>query len=99
MIDLDEEPPDPEEIKLGLYCPFIADVPITSSAAPFPVEETETRSESEIIALKQKLKPMIMAKHFDPPLPLADFCVIAEDRWEGDTSEASECSLGLCLIF
>ena len=89
---------DPGASLLGEYCPFIADVPITSYAEPFPIPVKDTRSEEEINAIKSNLKKLVNSKHFNPPLPLADFCLIAKERWDTDDSEGSECSLGVCRL-
>jgi len=83
---------------LGEYCPFIADVPITSYADPFPIEKPDTRSEEEIENIKRSLRRIVKSKHFNPPLPLADFCLIAKDRWDREESDGSECSLGVCSV-
>ena len=88
---------DPGVTALGEYCPFIADVPISSYAEPFPIVNPDTRSEQEIEQVKKGLRKIIHQKKFDPPLPLADFCLIAKDRWDQDESD-SEGSMGLCLL-
>jgi hypothetical protein len=82
---------------LSEYCPFIADVPISSFAEPFPIPSPDLRSDEEIEAAKRNLRKIIHLKKFDPPLPLADFCLIARDRWETDDEESAgsggECKL------
>jgi hypothetical protein len=81
---------------LGEYCPFIADVPISSFAEPFPIANPDTRSEEEIETAKRNLRKIIHLKKFDPPLPLADFCLVARDRWDSDGEESggsAECLL------
>lgn len=88
---------DPGVTALGEYCPFIADVPISSYAEPFPIVNPDTRSEQEIEQVKKGLRKTIHQKKFDPPLPLADFCLIAKERWDQDESD-SEGSMGLCLL-
>jgi hypothetical protein len=82
---------------LSEYCPFIADVPISSFSEPFPIPCPDLRSEDEIEAAKWNLRKIIHLKKFDPPLRLADFCLIARDRWEADDEESAgsggECNL------
>ena len=89
---------DPGASLLGEYCPFIADVPITSYAEPFPIPKKDTRTDEEIAQIKANIKRLTNSKHFNPPLPLADFCLIAKERWDNDDSDGSECSLGVCKI-
>jgi hypothetical protein len=81
---------------LGEYCPFIADFPISSFAEPFPIPHPDPRSEEEIEMAKRNLRKIVHLKKFDPPLPLADFCLIVRDGWESDGEESSgldECQL------
>lgn len=92
----DSSETDPKLIALGEYCPFIADVPISSYSEPFPFEP-DTRDENEIENIKKNLRKHLTSKKFDPPIPLADFCLIAKERWE-ETEANSEGSMGLCLI-
>ena len=89
--------PDPDNL-LGNYCPFIADVPITSFAEPFPIQNPDTRSDQEISSKLKSLKKYLNTKKFDPPIPLADFCLIAKERWDREDSDGSECSAGCHLI-
>ncbi|OHT14707.1 hypothetical protein TRFO_02947 [Tritrichomonas foetus] len=86
-----------EMTALGEYCPFIADVPISSYADPFPIPNPDTRSDEEIERVKKSLKKALKNKKFDPPIPLADFCLIAKDRWDQEEDD-SEASIGLCLL-
>lgn len=88
---------EPGATALGEYCPFIADVPISSYAEPFPIPNPDTRSEPEIEDVKKQLRKLVHQKKFNPPLPLADFCLIAKERWDEDESD-SEASIGLCLL-
>jgi hypothetical protein len=82
---------------LSEYCPFIADVPISSFAEPFPIAHPDTRTDDEIETVKRNLRKVIHVKKFDPPLPLADFCLIARERWDADDEESAgsggECAL------
>ena len=64
------------------YDPFIGDVPISSSADPFPYPHPDTRSPNEINRIKRKLSSIIMNKSFNPPVKLKDFCIIAPERWD-----------------
>ena len=89
-----ELPDDP----LSFYCPFIADVPITSFAEPFPIPNPDPRSEQEIEMRRKELRKLLTSKKFNPPLPLADFCLIAKERWDREDSDGSECSVGACLL-
>jgi hypothetical protein len=103
----DEPPPPPPSesdsssdsafTPLSEYCPFIADVPISSFAEPFPIPRPDLRTDDEIEAAKRNLRKVIHLKKFDPPLPLADFCLIARDRWDADDEESAgsggECAL------
>ena len=82
---------------LSEYCPFIADVPISSYAEPFPIPHPDPRSDAEIEPLKKKLRAVVKQKKFNPPLPLADFCLVAKERWDEDESD-SEGSMGPCLL-
>ena len=91
--DFDENEMD----KLGEYCPFIADVPITSYADPFPIPNPDTRTDEELNKVKKTLRRIVRSKKFDPPIPLSDFCLIAKERWEQEEDE-SEASIGLCLL-
>ena len=88
---------NPALTALGEYCPFIADVPISSYADPFPIPHPDTRSDAEIEKVKKALKKSLKSKKFDPPIPLADFCLIAKERWDQEDSD-SEASIGLCLL-
>ena len=88
---------DPGATALGEYCPFIADVPISSYAEPFPLPNPDTRSEQELENVKKSLRKLLHQKKFNPPLPLADFCLIAKERWDEDESD-SEGSMGPCLL-
>ena len=83
---------------LSSYCPFIADVPITSYAQPFPIPSPDSTSQIELERHKKELQKYMHSKKFDPPLPLKDFCLIAKERWEHEDSDDSECSFGLCLL-
>lgn len=87
---------DPAVIALGEYCPFIADVPVTSFAEPFPIPFPDLRTDREIEVAKKGLKNVVKQKTFDPPLPLADFCLIAVERW--DRSEGNEEASSACLL-
>jgi hypothetical protein len=89
--------PDCPLVLLGEYCPFIADVPISSFAEPFPIVDPDTRSDDEIEKVKKQLQKVIHAKKFDTPLPLADFCLIAKERWDDDESD-SEASAACLLL-
>jgi hypothetical protein len=82
---------------LGEYCPFIADVPISSYAEPFPIANPDTRSEKELEAIRKVTRKILTQKKFNPPVPLADFCLVAKERWEKDDSD-QEASVGLCLL-
>jgi 1-acyl-sn-glycerol-3-phosphate acyltransferase len=64
---------------------------------PIYKNDNLSRSEQEIEQVKKGLRKIIHQKKFDPPLPLADFCLIAKDRWDQDESD-SEGSMGLCLL-
>ena len=59
-------------------------------------EEIE-RLKEEIEKVKKSLKKSLKSKKFDPPIPLADFCLIAKERWDQEDSD-SEASIGLCLL-
>jgi hypothetical protein len=89
--------PDSPLVLLGEYCPFIADVPISSFAEPFPITNPDTRSDDEIEKVKKLLQKVIHAKKFDAPLPLADFCLIAKERWDDEESD-SEASTACLLL-
>jgi hypothetical protein len=73
---------------LGEYCPFIADLPISSFAEPFPIPHPDPRSEEEIEMAKRNFRKIVHLKKFDSPFPLADFCLIVRDRWESDGEES-----------
>ena len=88
---------NPALTALGEYCPFIADVPISSYADPFPIPHPDTRSDEEIERIKKSLKKSLKSKKFDPPIPLADFCLIAKERWDQEEND-SEASIGICLL-
>ena len=83
---------------LGEYCPFIADVPINSYAVSFPIDNPDQRPEEEINKIKNKLRKIINNKSFDPPIPLADFCLVVKERWENSASDDTEYSLGFCNV-
>ena len=87
---------DPGASLLGEYCPFIADVPITSYAEPFQIPNPDSRTPEELEIVKKSLRKYVKSKHFNPPLQLADFCLVAKERWDRDESDGSECSLGVC---
>jgi hypothetical protein len=89
--------PDSPFILLGEYCPFIADVPISSFAEPFPLPDPDTRGDDEIEKIKKTLQKAVRAKKFENPISLADFCLIARDRWETDESD-SEASTACLLL-
>ena len=87
---------DPGMIALSEYCPFIADVPISSYADPFPIPHPDTRSEEEIEQIKNRIKKLGNKKKFDPPIPLSDFCLFAKERWdkeEDNSADSSQCLL------
>lgn len=96
---LESTPPsDIPEDPLSSYCPFIADVPITSYAEPFPIPNPDITPPNETEKHRKDLKKFINSKKFEPPLPLSDFCLIAKERWEHEDSDDSECSFGVCLL-
>jgi hypothetical protein len=97
--DSESDSPSAESsfVLLGEYCPFIADVPISSFAEPFPLANPDTRSDDEIERVKKALQKAIYAKKFERPVPLADFCLIARERWEEDES-GSEASTACLLL-
>jgi hypothetical protein len=77
------------------YRPFIADVSRAAYAEPFPVPEGDARSDEDIRATKQRLRRKISSTNFDPPIPLSDFCLIAQERW---SREEDETNCEACLL-
>lgn len=88
---------DPELIALGEYCPFIADVPISSFAEPFPIDNPDPRSDQELEKVKKHMRHVIKSKRFQPPIPLADFCLVAKEKWEDEESDSQD-SMGVCTL-
>lgn len=83
------------------YSPFIADVNISSLAEPFPIASPDMRSDAEIAKIQAVLKPLVCGenKKFDEPMPLADFCLVARERWNGDGDEAGQDAVpAFCLL-
>lgn len=80
------------------YAPFIADVPISSYSEPFPIYNPDDRTEEEVDRIRHSLRNAAAGKTFDPPIPLADFCLIAKQKWEQDDASDSEWSLHYCEL-
>jgi hypothetical protein len=80
---------------LDSYRPFIADVPPTAFGEPFP-QPPDNRSDAEVHAVIRSLRRRIDSNNFSPPIPLADFCLIAEERWR-DEGEAF-CQRWICHL-
>ena len=78
---------DPGANLIPNYCPYIADVPITKKSRPFPRQQQPVLSESEYIKKKKKYEKYIRSSSFNSPLPLKDFMIIANRRWETDNLE------------
>jgi hypothetical protein len=95
----DDGPPasEPEADLLRTYTPFIGDVPLSAYAEPFPVPGEDLIGEEEIDARRQALRRKLHSTNFSPPLPLSDFCLIAEQRW-AEESEANCRSPGCMLL-
>jgi hypothetical protein len=68
---------------LDSYRPYIADVPPTAFGEPFP-QQPDDRSDAEVHAIMQSLRRKIHSNNFSPPIPLADFCLIADERWKNE---------------
>lgn len=86
-----EEEGDPGANLIDGYAPFIADVPITSHAPPFPVSPDDDMSSSEIAEKKSSLQWTLNKSKFSPPLPASDFCFVAQERWETETEPCAWC--------
>jgi hypothetical protein len=87
-------PPDSPADLLSSYTPFIGDVPLSAYAEPFPVSPDDLMPQEEMDARRQVLRRKIHNTTFSPPLPLSDFCLVAEQRWaeEAETKGAG-CTL------
>jgi hypothetical protein len=94
----DSIPSPLEDHLIDSYRPFIADVPRSSWSQPFPVPEGEARTEEDIQRTKDRLRRKISSKNFDPPIPLSDFCLIAEERWNREEQEGV-CPPAPCLLW
>ena len=64
------------------YSPFIADVGQKVASRPFEFEAVDDMTEEELKRRRRHLDSKMLSKRFDPPLPLSDFCLIAEARWK-----------------
>jgi hypothetical protein len=80
------------------YRPFIADVPRSARAEPFPLPDGDSRTDEEIEQTKARLRHKISKVNFNPPIPLSDFCLIAQERWDREESGGS-CPAGGCLLW
>jgi hypothetical protein len=95
--DEDLSSSDSDVCSLGRYCPFIADVPISSAADPFPIANPDRRTDKDLEEYKKRLRKIIHMKKFESPLPLADFCLIAKEKWESREGDP-EASLSICIL-
>ena len=95
--DFDTSLPNCPELIPG-YSPYIGDS-AQIHAEPFVIPFVDNRSEEEIDLIRHSLKPIINKKEFNPPIPVADFCLVANQRWD-DEEEISdtEVSLHVCKI-
>jgi hypothetical protein len=85
-------------VDMADYRPFIADVRIGSFAAPFPITDPDMRTDWQIEKARRRVRGVMRARKFDPPVPLADFCLIAHEKWrtgDGDPDPGPE---KLCLL-
>jgi hypothetical protein len=91
-----EDPTAPPGDLIKSYCPFVGDVPLSAYAEPFPAQPDDGLTDEEIQAKKHALRRKIHNKTFSPAIPLADFCLIAQDRWaqEGELT----CNDSACLL-
>ncbi|KAH0794530.1 hypothetical protein GPJ56_001555 [Histomonas meleagridis] len=80
------------------YTPYIGDSS-QLPAEPFVIPFVDNRSDEEIDLIRHSLRPIIQKTEFDSPIPVADFCLVAIQRWEDDDDISdSEISLHLCEI-
>jgi hypothetical protein len=91
------QPEQSDDHLIDSYRPFIADVPRSAWAEPFPVPEGDVRSDQEVREARRRLRRKISSTNFDPPIPLSDFCLIAQERWNREDGDGA-CDAGECLI-
>jgi hypothetical protein len=90
-----EQAPDSQQLAenpLDSYRPFIGDVPLSAHAEPFPLPEVvDGLSAADLERKKKILRKRLKGHSFNPPIPLADFCLVAPDRWERESDSANGC--------
>ena len=97
-VSLDSEFPDCPNLIPG-YCPYICDGCSQVNSRPFIVPTIENRrTEEEIDRIRHSLKPLLCNTEFSTPIPLADFCLIAKQRWDTEEASDSEVSIHLCEL-
>jgi hypothetical protein len=78
--------PTPVDDLFQTYRPYIADCPPTAFGEPFPSPPADGRSDAEVNATLRALRRRVHCDNFSPAIPLADFCLIADERWAADDS-------------
>ena len=86
-----EVEPSPEPNLLASYTPFIADVPLSAYSEPFHPPQEDSRSPEEIERETQRIAKIIKKKKFSKPLPLADFCLAAPQKWDEEDLGTPQC--------
>lgn len=88
-----DEPTEADErefVGMANYRPFVADVPIRSFAEPFPITDPDMRTEWQIEKVRRRVRRVMDARKFDPPVPLADFCLVAHEKWSARDRDEPE---------
>jgi hypothetical protein len=94
----DDFAPDTGAHLIPGYEPYMIEYSPNTRAEPFPLPNSDLRSEEELDRIRHSLRREVSSKIFERPIPLADFCLVAPSKWEASESSEEEIESKYCLL-